>query len=301
MNRIPLHITTCILFVFAVLTVSVSDTANAMNWPSDNAVLVRNFGSNDRGKPVMGMTFNEPAEGTEIFTAESGEIIFVSDSRNTASRLPTPLGSWTAVDHGDGLISIYSRYSDEPNVFQDIKEVEKQQPVAVSGTSGWSVQNGFYFMIFDRRERRWINPAMIITPMLETRPPQINSVDLRNAQGQLMQLRNLTQGRYTVIVNAAGGTARTTPVNVQPFAPHRIVSSVNGAEVGLLNFEAVSARDGILMVSRNGLVPARQIYNSFPAFEAAEVFLARGQVTLEVIVQDITGTSRSIIHRLIVN
>jgi hypothetical protein len=173
----------------------------------------------------------------------------------------------------------------------------------MSGVSGWSQRRGFYFLIFDRRERRWINPAMIITPVRETRPPQILSVELRNAQGVVVQSRNLVQGRYTVIVNAAGGTPLGVPpgtLSAANFAPQRIVCSVNGAEAGSLNFESVSARDGVLMVSRNGLVPARQVYSAFPAFEAAEVFLTRGQVNLEIIVQDI-GNSRSIINRLIVN
>lgn len=298
MYRLSFYITICV-FLFALNSLS------AMNWPSENAVLVRNFGSNDRGRPVLGMVFSGVTERSEIIAAESGEIIFTRNKNDTASKLPSPLGSWTAVDHGDGLISIYSRYADDFNSTPDHFQVERQQPIAVTGISGWSSHNGFYFMIFDRRERRWINPAMIITPVLETRPPQILSVDLRNAQGQLMQSRNLTQGRYTVLVNAVGGaiSGSRTPAALtpQPFAPHRIVCSVNGAEVGLLNFEAVSARDGVLMVLRNGLVPARQIYNAFPAFEAAEVFLTRGQVTLEVIVQDITGISRSVIHRLIVN
>jgi hypothetical protein len=140
-----------------------------------------------------------------------------------------------------------------------------------------------------------------------------------------MQARNLTQGRYTVIVNAAGGTPLpqratlgVTPGGAQgvlqnvtqgvtqgvvfrQYAPQRIVCLINGTEVSSLNFEAVSARDGVLMVYRNGLVPARQIYSGFPSFEAAEVFLTRGQVTMEIIVQDISGDSRSVVNRLIVN
>ena len=116
-----------------------------------------------------------------------------------------------------------------------------------------------------------------------------------------MQSRNLTQGRYKVMVNTAGGTARAMPPASLQFAPLRIVCLVNGAEAGLLNFEAVSARDGVLMVSRNGLVPARQIYANFPSYEAAEVFLPRGQATLEVIVQDINGNSSTVVSRLIVN
>ncbi|MDR2543623.1 MAG: M23 family metallopeptidase [Treponema sp.] len=286
-------------FVFGIFNI------NAMSWPSLNTVLVRNFGANDNGKPVLGMVFYGE---TEVIAAESGEVIFSRGGNNSqlcfaASRLPSPLGAWTAIDHGDGLISIYSRYAYEPDhLIVNYTHVEKEQPIASSGISGWSNQEGFYFNIFDRQERCWINPAMIITPMQETSPPRIISVELRDSQGLTTGSRNLTQGRYTVVVNAAGGTYRTTGnIAVGQFAPHRIVCSINGVEVGSLNFEAVFARNGILLVSRNGLVPARQVYANYPAFEVSEVFLTRGQVNLEIIVQDITGSSRSIINRFVVN
>jgi hypothetical protein len=286
-----LRITAAAAFTLLVLAGSLSDTLGAMSWPSDNAVLMRNFGSNDMGNPVLGMVFSGD---TEVLAAEKGEVIFSRDRNDTVSRLPSPLGSWIALDHDDGLISIYSRYADEDRAFT---QVEKSQPIARSGISGWSDQKGFYFVIYDRRERRWINPAMIITPVRETRPSQILSVELRNAQGQPVQSRNLAQGRYTVQVNAVvPSTLRGSLL-----APQRIVCSINGAEAGSLNFEAVSARDGVLMVSRNGLVPAKQVYAGFPAFETADIFLSRGQATLEIIVQGIDGTSRSNVSRLIVN
>jgi len=292
------RVTLVVISLFFILSGSLSDSLDAMNWPSETAVLVRNFGSNNSGNPVLGMVFSG---GTEVLAAESGEVIFSRRKNDPSSRLPSPFGAWTAIDHGDGLISIYSRYADEESPLADA-QVERLQPIASSGVSGWSAQNGFYFIVFDRRERRWINPAMLVTPVQDTRPPQILSVDLRNAQGLSMQSRNLTQGRYTVVVNAAGGTLRTQAGSYsQQYAPQRIVCSVNGAEVGSLNFEAVSARDGVLMVYRNGLVPAKQIYSVFPAFETAEVFLTRGQVALEVIVQDMAGNSRSYVNRLIVN
>jgi len=281
---------TAVLF-FIIVPISIS---TAMNWPSEDASLLRNFGANAGGGPVLGMVFGG---GTEVLAAETGDVIFSRKKNDPASRLPSPLGAWTAVDHNDGLISIYSRYAEATSG----THVEKNQPIAISGASGWSSREGFYFILFDRRERRWINPAMIITPIQETRAPQIFSVDLVNSNGQLMPSRNLIQGRYTVIVNAAGGTRLSGAAPSIPYAPQKIVCSVNGAEVGALNFEAISARDGVSLVFRNGLVPAKQVYSRYPAYEAAEVFLTRGQVTLEVIVQDITGTSRSVINRLSVN
>jgi len=265
-------------------------TLGAMSWPTEDAPLIKNFGSNDMGRPVLGMVF---AGNTQVLAAEKGEVIFSRNNDDTASRLPSPLGAWTAVDHGDGLISIYSRYADESQINT---QVEREQPIASSGVSGWSSQNGFYFIIYDRRERRWINPAMIITPQRETRPLQIPVVELLDAQGLLTQSRNLTQGRYTILVNTDRTAVRGTQI-----APQRITCLVNGAEAGSLNFEAVSARDGVMMVYRNGLVSARQIYANFPAFETAEVFLSRGQINLEIIVQDIMGNSRSVITRLVVN
>jgi murein DD-endopeptidase MepM/ murein hydrolase activator NlpD len=292
-----------ITVLFFILTGFLS----AMNWPSETAVMIRNFGSNDRGRPVLGMVF----EGdTQVLAAESGEVIFTHNRNNAASRLPSPLGAWTAIDHGDGLISIYSRYADDSPggvpgggafALDDetipLISVQKQEPIAVSGISGWSSQNGFYFQVYDKRERSWINPAMLVTPQRETRPPQILSVELLNAQGLPVQSRNLSQGRYTVIVNS---NATASPRG-SLFAPQRIVCSINGAEAGSLNFEAISARDGVLMVFRNGLVPARQVYSNFPAYEAAIVFLSRGQVNLEVIVQDINGNSRNYVSRMVVN
>ena len=283
---------TAAVFMFVILICAFSGTLAAMNWPSEDAELIRNFGSNDRGRPSLGMVFSGDSE---ILAAENGEVIFSRGRDNTASRLPSPLGSWTVIDHGDGLISIYSRYEEENRT---LTQVEKQQAIASPGISGWSSRKGFYFIIFDRRERRWVNPAMILTPVRETRPPQFFSVELRNSQGLAAQSSNLSQGRYTVLVNITGASAAA---GRDLFTPQRIVCSVNGAEAGSLNFEAVSARDGVLMVYRNGLVPANQVYANFPAFETAEVFLNRGQVSMEVIIQDIAGNSRSVVNRLVVN
>ena len=275
-------------------------TLGAMSWPGEQAGLFRNFGSNDNGNPALGMVFTVD---TDVLAAEAGDVIFSRGVDDTASRLPSPLGAWTAIDHGDGLISIYSRYSPEES--RIVTQVEKEQPIASPGISGWSSYNGFYFIVYDRRERRWINPAMIITPMMEARQPQIISVELRNAQGVPVRPGNLTQGRYTILVNANSiAAARLTAGRNFPaaqLAPHRIVCSVNGAEVGSINFEAVSARDGVLMIYRNGLVPAKQIYANYPAFETAEVFLTRGQANLEIIVQDAAGNSRNYASRMIVN
>jgi hypothetical protein len=273
-------------------------SSSAMEWPQAEAVLYRNFGWNDEGRPVPGTVFESSGP---VQAADKGELIFSRGAPaggNSASRLPSPLGSWMALDHGDGLVSVYARLGESE---AGASRVERGTQIAQSGISGWSKREGFFFALFDRRERRWVNPSMIITPLNDTRPPVIQSVRLRSAENRLvdpLQVRNISQGRYTIQVNASD--TRENP-GESPVAPHRIVCSVNGTETGSLNFETCSARDGILLVSRNGLVPARQVYAPYPGFEVGEVWLTRGQAVLEIIAQDIAGNSRSAIFRFVVD
>jgi hypothetical protein len=265
-----------------------------MDWPSPSAQVIRNFGWNDRGLPRLGSSF--AASGT-LRAAETGELLFARRETDSASRLPAPLGTWIALDHGEGLISIYSRFDDR-GVTQIPDQVRKNTSLGNAGISGWANQEGFYFALFDRKERRWVNPSMIITPFEDTTAPLIQSVALKNAEGQIIDPalnRNIRQGRYTVSVYATDTQNQATIL-----APHRIVCSVNGTEIGALNFETYSARDGVLLVYRNGLVPVKQIYAPYPAFEAGEVWLNRGQATLEIIAQDIAGNSQSVLYRLTV-
>ena len=279
-----------VLFLFLGLRVF------SMDWPSSTGVIKKNFGWNDEGLPHLGITFEDAGQ---LGAAEEGDLLYLRREGDTASRLPSPLGSWTALDHGDGIISIYSRFDDGSS--QAVPgRVEKGRFLGESGISGWSTVKGFYFQLFDRKERRWINPCMIISPPEDSRPPVIVSVRLRDAQGKLFdpsQTKNLSQGRYTVFVNA-NDTMRLP--NESPLAPHRIICSLNGSEAGVLNFETYSARNGALMVYRNGLVPVRQVYAPYPAYEVADIWFSRGQTTLEIIAMDIAGNVRNVVYRLVV-
>jgi hypothetical protein len=277
----------------AGLTVSVP-VLGSMDWPSSEGKIIYNFGFNDSGGPLLGIVF----EGNgPVLAAEQGELLFQS-REGGASRLPSPLGSWLALDHGDGIISVYSRMEKTPSALPP--RPAKGAAVGNSGNSGWSKSRGFYFSLFDRRERRWINPAIIITPREDTRPPVISSVRLEDEEGRLLdpaQVRTIRQGRYSV--SAAAFDTLLEP-GESPLAPFRIICIVNGSEVGALNFETYSVRDGSLMIYRNGLVPARDIYALYPAYKLGGVWLTRGQASLELIAQDINGNTRNVVYRLIV-
>jgi hypothetical protein len=282
-------------FLFAVLLGTVFLSAlQSMDWPSSTGVMSGSFGMNDGGIPLLGAVFEDDGF---VGAADRGELLYIGRKGDNASRLPSPLGAWAALDHGDGIISVYSRLDDEYLNTIPV-QVNKNSLLGMPGSSGWTTKKGFYFFLFDRRERRWINPSMIITPFQDTVPPAIIQVRLRNEEGNVLdpaQTRTISQGRYFVSA-AAADTLRGPLENL--LAPFKMVCSVNGREAGVLSFETYSARDGALMVYRNGLVPVREVFAPYPGWEIGETRLTRGQVTLEIIAQDIAGNSRSVIYRL---
>jgi hypothetical protein len=280
-----------LIFIFLITGVTF-----AMDWPLPDAKVVQNFGSNEQGTPDLGTMLE--GEGI-VFATGPGELIFSTSGKETASRLPSPLGAWSAIAHSDGLVSIYSRYRDEGRQPQP-SYMDLGSPIARSGVSGWSRNKGVYYILYDRKERRWVNALMVITMPPDTAEPTIWSVQLQNAGGKLLeggQIRNISQGKYSIIVNATD--ALLDPRGPR-LPPHRILCSVNGEEIGSLSFDTMNAKDGVLLVNRNGQAPAKRVYANYPAFEIGAVQFTRGQANLEIIAQDLAGNSRSTLIRIIV-
>jgi hypothetical protein len=268
----------------------------AMDWPLPDAKVIQNFGANDQGSPDLGTMLEG---GGIVYSTGSGELIFSTSGKEAASRLPSPLGAWSAVAHSDGLVSIYSRYMDEGRQ-QKQPYMEMGNPIARAGISGWSRNSGVYYILYDRKERRWVNALMVITMPPDTTAPTILSVQLQNAAGKLLeggQIRNISQGRYSIVVNATDALQDSSGSRL---LPHRILCSVNGEQIGSLSFDTMNTKDGVLMVNRNGQAPAKRVYANYPAYEIGEVQFTRGQANLEIIVQDLAGNTRSTLIRIIV-
>jgi hypothetical protein len=267
--------------------------AYGMDWPSREGLMSRNFGWNDQGSPAKGVSFETESP---VRAADAGEALFFSDPESAASRIPSPLGAWIALDHGDGLVSVYSRL-DEKRLPESLSLVEKDTVIASSGQSGWSGARGFSFSIFDRRERRWVNPTMIVTPLPDTQAPVILSATLRNADGlvNLAQTRAISRGRHTVTVEVSDTRDGNGGI---PLAPFRIGCSVNGVELASLSFETFSVREGIAMAHRNSLAPAREVYAPYPAFEIGDIVFTQGRVTLEISALDSAQNLRTATYQL---
>ncbi|MDR1127600.1 MAG: M23 family metallopeptidase [Treponema sp.] len=269
-------------------TLALSFTAPlwGMDWPSEEARMESNFGANDQGNPVMGTSW--AGQGV-VRAAETGELLFTRDVNN-ADRLPSPLGAWVALDHGDGLVSIYSRLETEKGLTLPVT-IEKGMVIGNTGVSGWANRSGFYFSLFDRKERRYMNPAMIIQFIQDTKPPVIQAVMLKNSAGTVIDFtredrsttKTIKQGTYTVFVAAFDGV----DASENTLAPFKLVCSLNGLEVGAVTFETFFSRNGVLLIYRNNPISVRTAYAEAPYFEIGTASFTRGQASLEIIAQDI--------------
>lgn len=278
-----------------VLLFSASLLVFAFDWPVRQGRLIANFGSNDNGIPLLGNSFT--ASGS-ILPSNVGELVFIHDPENPAARIPSPLGSWMAIDHGDNLLGIYGRYEDRR--FAPVPAiVETNTVLAAAGKSGWTDNNGVYFAFYDRRERRWVNPSIIISSVEDTVPPVIRQVELRNAAGTPYNpyiTHNLPQGLYRLYVEVAD----TLQAGGESLAPNRITYSINGAEMATLSFETLVSREGQYMVYRNGLVTASSVYDP-KGFGMGEIRLTRGQALLVIEARDMADNVRSVTYRLTVD
>ncbi|MDR1787711.1 MAG: hypothetical protein LBR16_04600 [Treponema sp.] len=272
--------------------------AGALEWPVSEKAIVLNFGANEEGSPVLGTVFEY--EGA-VNAAGPGDLLFECPADGGMSGLPSPLGRWTALDHGDGIVSVYCRLAPSAP-----EAPPGDAPlVGSAGSSGWSEAPGFCFFLFDRKERRWCNPAMMMSPSEEdTQMPSIIETRLSSpsapASGGILPAAArptvIRQGTYLVSVTASDRSSAG-----RTLAPYCIVCMVNGKEEGRsLTFETFTARAGVLMTYRSGFVPASQVYRSFPGFEVGEVLLTRGHTSLDIIVSDFAGNTRSIVYSLTV-
>jgi len=280
---------------FLLLFSACAFLAYAFDWPVREGRLTANFGSNSNGIPLLGDFF---AASGPIFPANVGELVFIHDSENTAARIPSPLGSWMAIDHGDNLLGIYGRFEDRR--FTPVPTlVETATVIGTTGKSGWTEQEGVYFAFYDRRERRWVNPSVMISGINDTVPPVIRQVELRNAADTPFNPAfslHIPQGLYRIYVDAVD----TLQPGGNSLAPNRIICSVNGVEIGTLSFETLVSRNGHRMVYRNGLVEAALVYDA-KGYGLGEIRFTRGQAVLVIEVRDIADNVRSVTYRLTID
>lgn len=93
------------------------------------------------GKPHNGVDFG--ISYGNIFSAEKGKVVGSGDNGRYA------YGKWIAVDHGDGLITLYGHLSKKSVSKGD--KVKKGEKIGTSGNTGYSTGPHLHFSVFDEK------------------------------------------------------------------------------------------------------------------------------------------------------
>ncbi len=283
-------------WVLLLLGKGLSFPVFAIDWPTQTGELVRDFGSNDSGTASVGETF----VGTgPVHAAEGGELIFKQDPSTLANRLPSPLGTWVAVDQGDGIVGIYGRMENQMD-FQAPIHMEKGAILGTMGKTGWSGASGFYFSLYDRGQQQWINPGLVLTVNPNERPPVLRGLYLVNPEGariNVAQTKQIRQGSYRLFVDFGESKG---PSKTYALVPLRTQWYINGVAQGLLLFETLETKNGQRMVTEDQKKAVDQVYQDDQTIDMGTGLFNRGRATVEIIIRDKAGNERTITYQLTV-
>lgn len=268
--------------------------ATALDWPHSESRPSVSFAMNEEGRPIAGVRF----DGSDsVRSADNGEIIFST----TDPLLPCPftqaLGNWTAMEHTDGMITLYAHLSPQHDG-EGRTGLEKGSILAPTGDSGWTDREGFFFAVIDRIAKRWVNPVLIASLREDTTQPIIQRVLLVARDGTQVNPRSessLRQGNWRVLVETVDNEAKDVPLTL---GPKDISCMVNGIEVQRLQLDYLSVRDGDLLIPGNPARKAREVYTKEGLYDLGEIQLKRGRTTMQINVRDAAGNERQVIYTL---
>jgi murein DD-endopeptidase MepM/ murein hydrolase activator NlpD len=126
------------------------------DYPVSKSVITQNYGClNDsfarrsypscnggKGGFHNGLDFGKNG-GTTIFTAKSGKVIGSGNNGRYA------YGQWLAIDHGDGLITLYGHLSSKS--VSKGKTVKTGDKIGIMGSTGYSTGTHLHFSVFDKK------------------------------------------------------------------------------------------------------------------------------------------------------
>ena len=152
-----------------------------------------------------------------------------------------------------------------------------------------SSAQGMHLFTYDGKERRFINPLMVLPNLRDDASPVIRYISLKNEgiELKLEQGKGIRQGTYDVIVEAYD----LSPAG-EPSAPFEMALTMDGSIRTRVVYDAAWAKDGEgHLFGGTGLVEGAYMLDGNRVRFGPYVF-PRGRVVLSVAVSDFVGNKR---------
>ncbi len=255
----------------------------AFEWPADGGRFRYGFGSS-RGGFLRGVEFGS-AEGL-IRAADDGELIFASDGQRLLGGYPLSGGTLLVVSHASDMLTIYSGMESD-SVSTYLKDVRKGDALGRVRDAG--SKRGASFYAFDARERRFINPLVVMPSLSDDKAPLIRSVSLSvdGIDDVLEQGKVVRQGSYYVTIDASD----VSPAGTQS-APFELRILIDGSERGRVIYDAAWANAGQALLFGGSGIEEDSFMTQDGRAKFGPYLLSRGRVALSIVALDYSGNKR---------
>ncbi len=257
--------------------------AHAFDWPSAAGVYNYGFGTIRNGF-LKGVEL--VAGSGSVQASEEGEMIFASESKQLPGAYPLQGGSILAVAHGGEMMTIYSGL--EPGSLSTyLKNVKKGDILGRGANPDNSRGSAIY--VFDRQERQYINPMIVMPGYLDEKVPVIKSVSLSKDGVDifLTSQKLLPQGSYDLLLDVYDSSPSGAPS-----APYDIRILIDGSERAHIVYDAVWSSAGASVLFGGVSLDEKSFMMSDGRIRFGPYTLSRGRVVLTVIVSDYASNTK---------
>ena len=263
----------------------------AFQWPLKPEALSLNFGTYVAGF-YKGVELNLP--DTPVLAPAKGEMLFAHDSARLPGGYPMPSGSLAALAHSAGIISIYTGM--QPGSLANYRgAVEQSEILGMSPVQGSGRHLGFY--LYDQRERRYINPLILLAAAPDARVPLIRSVALASGgQEQILERNSVVrQGSWRLVIDALDLTALGLPG-----APFDVAVVLDGSERFRVKYDSARMAAGQSLLFSDNAQSERDYFLADGRISFGPIVLTKGRSSITVSATDLAGNKREISYTITV-
>ncbi|CEM62167.1 M23 family peptidase [Treponema phagedenis] len=262
-------------------------TVFSLEWPTDNPTFLYLFGQAQAGKNLeQGIIFDS---AQTVRAADHGTRLITIEKKHRLRNFPSTLGNALIFLHEDGLQTVYGNLEDSA-AFKNITVSEAGAIIGQTGSSAWGEPGTLIFQVVDTKKKVYINPLLLLPSFNDTVKPTIQNILLerQNTSIALAQNKIIRQGEYKLFASISD----MMQVSGKQYAPFRVSISINGADIGTIPFEIITAKEGYAYLAGTKLT-GKLLYDKPDRLFLGTVSFMSGKTELAITVRDISGNERT--------
>jgi hypothetical protein len=259
--------------------------AFALDWPVAVKIITGTFGE-DRGDHFHnGIDIGGGSQ--DVHPVLPGELVFRYDEASDYSSLPRGVGSFIALHHDPGILSLYCHLQNG-SLGPERTSYLPADRAGVIGETGHANGPHLHFAVFDEEAGAALNPLAFLPPLADHQPPVIRHVVIARGDQQQPLTDGVSVAQGSVEVRAEAYDLREDVSFSWPLAPASLSVSLDGVEVSRISFDSLQVVEGNAVLGGSLLTRSR-VYDPGGMLRCGTLDLRPGESHLRLAVRDLAG------------